>query len=244
MKIILIFLLSTINLSDQTDYDKLMVDLINEYRKSNNRKPLLWSDELYEISKVQIKRTDSTLIRGNRFILKHDMRLLRRYNVKEVLAYIGSESKQIKNKNFFIKQKNDKDYEYFIKKYFKKLYKKTLIKVNVLKYSGHKGRYILDSIPKDIYSYNGVALYIDSIKNGKTYVRLDSGLLPIGKIKLNRSESLDDLTKQKLMIVKIIMMWHYSKLHKDIILSKNVKSISAKNIITNGNILLSVANLK
>lgn len=249
MIFILLVISSTFAFTQATDditYDKTMVDMVNQYRKTNKKKPIKWSNNLYEISKIQIKRTDSTFMDGHKIVLRHDTRLLNRFNISEVLAYGNAD----KNKQFgrrvnpFIISKfstnEDKLFLSFIKKYFKDLYKDIITEVKVLEDLGNN-KYVISNLKYGIYSYEDSGVYIDSIVGNKTYIRTYKKL-PNKNIILLSTNNLSDKLKDKVRISYVIMQWHYSPLHKKIILSDG-KEMSASNIM-NVNYLISVVNIR
>lgn len=249
MIIILLALSSTFAFTQATDdvtYDKTMVDMVNIYRKVNKKKPIKWSNDLYEISKIQSKRTDSTFINGHNIVLRHDMRLLGRFNISEVLAYGNAD----KNKRFgnrvnpFIISKfssdEDKLFLAFIKKYFKSLYEDITTETRVLEDLGNN-KYIVSNLRYGIYSHEGSGVYIDSIIGNKTYVRAYKKITS-KNITLHSTNNLPENIKDKVRIAYVIMQWHYSPGHKRIILSDG-KEMSAKNIMSGG-YLLSVLNVR
>lgn len=232
--------------SNDTTYDKVMVDMVNIYRKSNKKKPIKWSNDLYEISKIQSKRTDSTFIDGHNIVLRHDTRLLNRFNISEVLAYGNADNnKRFGNRvNPFIISKfssnEDKVFLAFIKKYFKNLYKDITTEVSILEDLGNN-KYVISNLKGGIYSYEGSGVYVDSIVGNKTYVRTYKRITN-KKITLHSTNNLPEKIKDKVRIVYVVMQWHYSPGHRRIILSDG-KEMSANNIM-NGNYLISVVNVR
>lgn len=231
---------------DDVSYNKTMVDMVNLYRKANKKKSIKWSSNLHEISKIQAKRTDSTFMDGHNIVLKHDMRLLNRFNISEVLACGTAD----KNKRFgkrvnpFIisrfSNKEDKLFLPFIKKYFKDLYKDISTKASIVEDLGNN-KYVVSNLKYGIYSYEGSGVYIDSIVGNKTYIRTNKRISGKKAI-LYSTNNLPDKVKDKVRIAYAIMQWHYSPTHKRIILS-NGKEMSASNVM-NVNYLISVVNIR
>lgn len=227
-------------------YDVAMVELINVYRKSNHKNNIEWSDSLYSISKKQIRIVDSTFNMSHSITLRHDTKLLDKYNISEVLAYGSSDTnKRFKSRsNPFINHKLTKNkgdlFLMFIKKYFSDLYSEITLTTKLYADLGNN-KYILSNVPYGVYSYNGYGIYVDSVSGDKTYVRSNHKIID-KKIKIHSVSNPSKEIQNKVRIAYTIMQWHYSTEHKNVILSKG-REISARNVV-NGLFLLSVVNIR